>query len=184
VARNIAATTLATWALNPRLAAFAEPTRFLRVEFRDRFGRGVQAFFDDPRGIRTSAVTLRPRPSTALMAAGFVGTEVAREGDERGGRLGFDDAADGLGGDGGHVHPHRVLGVVAESQVHRVADDVRRHVEEFAVVRRPPRASFSAAKLSRVHETSASASATSATRNTGARVIPDLRTRAVSRRRC
>jgi len=38
-------------------------------------------------------------------------------------------------------------------------------------------ASFSAAKLSRVHETSASASATSATRNTGARVIPDLRTR-------
>jgi len=31
VARNIAATTLATWALNPRLAAFAEPTRFLRV---------------------------------------------------------------------------------------------------------------------------------------------------------
>jgi len=71
------------------------------------------------------------------MAAGFfVGTEVAREGDERGGRLGFDDAADGLGGDGGHVHPHRVLGVVAESQVHRVADDVRRHVEEFAVVRR------------------------------------------------
>jgi len=29
------------------------------------------------------------------MAAGFVGTEVAREGDERGGRLGFDDAADG-----------------------------------------------------------------------------------------
>jgi len=118
------------------------------------------------------------------MAAGFVGTEVAREGDERGGRLGFDDAADGLGGDGGHVHPHRVLGVVAESQVHRVADDVRRHVEEFAVVRRPSAASFSAAKLSRVHETSASASATSATRNTGARVIPDLRTRAVSRRRC
>jgi len=39
-------------------------------------------------------------------------------------------------------------------------------------------AAFSAAKLSRVHETSASASATSATRNTGARVIPDLRTRA------
>jgi len=140
VARNIAATTLATWALNPRLAAFAEPTRFLRV-LSSATASGVvcRRSSTTSRGIRTSAVTLRPRPSTALMAAGFVGTEVAREGDERGGRLGFDDAADGLGGDGGHVHPHRVLGVVAESQVHRVADDVRRHVEEFAVVRRPPR---------------------------------------------
>jgi len=144
VARNIAATTLATWALNPRLAAFAEPTRFLRV-LSSATASGVvcRRSSTTSRGIRTSAVTLRPRPSTtALMAAGFVGTEVAREGDERGGRLGFDDAADGLGGgDGGHVHPHRVLGVVAESQVHRVADDVRRHVEEFAVVRRPPRPS-------------------------------------------
>jgi len=66
-------------------------------EFRDRFGRGVQAFFDDPsRGIRTSAVTLRPRPLDGVDGGGlFVGTEVAREGDERGGCLGFDDAADG-----------------------------------------------------------------------------------------
>jgi len=71
------------------------------------------------------------------MAAGFLSEQRLPEGATgRHGRLGFDDAADGLGGDGGHVHPHRVLGVVAESQVHRVADDVRRHVEEFAVVRR------------------------------------------------
>jgi len=48
VARNIAATTLATWALNPRLAALRGADQVLAcVEFRDRFGRGVQAFFDD-----------------------------------------------------------------------------------------------------------------------------------------
>jgi len=185
VARNIAATTLATWALNPRLAAFAEPTRFLRV-LSSATASGVvcRRSSTTSRGIRTSAVTLRPRPSTALMAAGFC----RNRGCPRGRRA---------------RRPSRLRrrrrrprwrwwpcsspsrpwcrsGIAG-------TPSCRRRTASRRGVRRgssSPAASFSAAKLSRVHETSASASATSATRNTGARVIPDLRTRAVSRRRC
>jgi len=82
-------------------------------------------------------VTLRP-PLDGVDGGGLlVGTEVAPRGATGKPSVSASTTpADGLGGDGGHVHPHRVLGVVAESQVHRVADDVRRHVEEFAVVRR------------------------------------------------
>jgi len=140
----------------------------------------VQAFFDDLARDSNVGGDAPAAPSTALMAAGFLSEQRLPEGRQAGNRLGFDDAADGLGGDGGHVHPHRVLGVVAESQVHRVADDVRRHVEEFAVVRRLLRGLLQRREVVAGPRTSASASATSATRNTGAQVIPDLRTRAVA----
>jgi len=137
VARNIAATTLATWALNPRLAAFAEPTRFLRVlSSRRPSGVVCRRSSTTSRGIRTSAVTLRPRALDGVDGGGLlVGTEVAR------GRRGRRPSRLRRR----RRRPRwrwwpcsssRVLGVVAESQVHRVADDVRRHVEEFAVVRR------------------------------------------------
>jgi len=42
------------------------------VEFRDRFGRGVQAFFDDLARDSNVGGDAPAAPSTALMAAGFL----------------------------------------------------------------------------------------------------------------
>jgi len=66
----------------------------------------------------------------------LVRAEVSRERDERGGRLALDDFAGLAGGDRGHVHSHRVLGVVGKAQEDRVADDVGLDVEQLAVARR------------------------------------------------
>ncbi len=73
VARNIDATTFATWALKPIDPAFADPSRFFRVLI-SAIAAGVVWSFDSTtsRGIFTSAVTERPRPSIALIAAGFL----------------------------------------------------------------------------------------------------------------
>lgn len=73
VARNIAATALATWALKPSPPAFAEPTRFFRVLI-SAIDSGVvwSRSSTTSRGTSTSAATERPRPSTALIAAGFL----------------------------------------------------------------------------------------------------------------
>jgi len=70
--------------VEPGLAAFAEPTRFLRV-LSSATASGVvcRRSSTTSRGIRTSAVTLRPRPSTALMAAGFLSEQRLPEGDRQ-----------------------------------------------------------------------------------------------------
>jgi len=56
----------------------------------------VQAFFDDLARDSNVGGDAPAAPLDGVDGGGlFVGTEVAREGDERGGCLGFDDAADG-----------------------------------------------------------------------------------------
>jgi len=50
------------------------------VEFRDRFGRGVQAFFDDLARDSNVGGDAPAAPSTALMAAGFLSEQRLPEG--------------------------------------------------------------------------------------------------------
>jgi len=71
--------------VEPGLAAFAETDQVLAcVEFRDRFGRGVQAFFDDLARDSNVGGDAPAAPLDGVDGGGLlVGTEVAREGDRQ-----------------------------------------------------------------------------------------------------
>ncbi len=80
VARYRAATMLAAWALNPSPPAMALPMRFLRVFVSTIAWTGACSFSSAScLGIVASAMTVFPRPSIMLMAAGFLSVHILPE---------------------------------------------------------------------------------------------------------